>query len=150
MRIAVEYLIDEPLEAGWADLEDLASHDEWMTEAGSVEIVSDQDRGVGTVMRVPTHVGPLSTEDWIVVTSWEDRREIGASRSARSDHRRSPSSLRPRRCARSSVRREKTPVRSARCGSAARRQPRAGAARAACRRRTGRPSTPVKAPPEEQ
>ena len=77
MRIAVEHLIDEPLEAVWADLEDLASHDEWMTEAGSVEIVSDQDRGVGTVMRVPTHVGPLSTEDWIVVTSWEDRREIG-------------------------------------------------------------------------
>ena len=77
MRIAVEFLIDEPLEAVWADLEDLASHDEWMTEAGSVEIVSDQDRGVGTVMRVPTHVGPLSTEDWIVVTSSEDRREIG-------------------------------------------------------------------------
>ena len=77
MRIAVEHLVDEPIDVVWDDLADLGSHAEWMTEAGSIEIVSDRGTGVGTVLRVPTHVGPLSTEDWIVVTSWEDGTEIG-------------------------------------------------------------------------
>ena len=76
MRIAVEHLVDEPIDVVWVDLADLGSHAEWMTEAGSIEIVSDRVTGVGTVLRVPTHVGPLSTEDWIVVTSWEDGTEI--------------------------------------------------------------------------
>ena len=28
-------------------------------------------------MRVPTRVGPLTTEDWIIVTDWVEGREIG-------------------------------------------------------------------------
>ena len=77
MRIAVEHIVDDPIEVVWADLADLGTHAEWMTEAGSIEFVSPQRRGVGTVLLVPTHVGPLHTEDWIVVTSWDEGREIG-------------------------------------------------------------------------
>ena len=77
MRITVEHILDAPIADVWADVSILASHGEWMADADHVDIVSDIDRGVGTVMRVPTTVGPLSTEDWIIVTDWVEGSRIG-------------------------------------------------------------------------
>ena len=78
MQVSVSVLIEHtPVERVWADIADLESHGEWMQDAEAVEIVSDRRTGVGTVMRVPTRVGPLTTEDWIIVTEWVDRERIG-------------------------------------------------------------------------
>ena len=78
MQVSVSVLIeDTPIERVWQDIADLESHGEWMQDAEAVEIVSDQRSGVGTVMRVPTRVGPLTTEDWIIVTEWVDQEAIG-------------------------------------------------------------------------
>lgn len=77
MRVTVDVEIDAPLAAVWEDVADLASHAEWMADAESITFAGPRHSGVGTVLIVPTRVGPLTTEDWIIVTEWEERRRIG-------------------------------------------------------------------------
>jgi len=76
MRVTVSVSIDRPMSEVWHDLSDLSSHAEWMADAEAVEFASDRTSGVGTVMRVPTRIGPLSTEDWIIVTGWFEGERI--------------------------------------------------------------------------
>lgn len=61
----------------WDDVQQLETHVEWMADAESIEFEGEQKRGVGTVMRVLTKVGPLQTTDVIRVVSWEPNRTIG-------------------------------------------------------------------------
>lgn len=75
-RIEVLRQIKAPRETVWQKLADLASHAEWMADADEIEFLSDQTAGVGTIMRVPTSVGPLRTTDLIEVTGWDDGRSI--------------------------------------------------------------------------
>lgn len=49
-----------------------------MSDAGSIEFASDQRRGPGTVMRVPTRVGPFRTLDVIEITGWLEGERIDA------------------------------------------------------------------------
>lgn len=60
----------------WEELADLESHPQWMQDAGSIEFLTGQTSGVGTVMLVPTRVGPLRTTDVMEVVAWEDGRLI--------------------------------------------------------------------------
>lgn len=77
MRVRVSITIDEPIDVVWAEIADLSGHGEWMADAEQIEFVSSSTSGVGTVMRVPTRVGPLVTEDWIIVTEWIEGVRIG-------------------------------------------------------------------------
>jgi hypothetical protein len=54
----------------------MESHAEWMADAEGIDVVSTVRRGVGTVLRVPTRIGPLRTVDWIIVTDWIEGRSI--------------------------------------------------------------------------
>jgi carbon monoxide dehydrogenase subunit G len=63
----------------WEDVQQLETHVEWMADAESIEFAGEQKRGVGTVMRVLTKVGPLQTTDVIRVVSWEPNRTIGVT-----------------------------------------------------------------------
>lgn len=76
MQVTVSVEIDKPIDEVWADLANLASHAEWMADAEAVEFASESTSGTGTVMRVPTRVGPLTTEDWIIVTDWVELERI--------------------------------------------------------------------------
>lgn len=77
MHITVDVEIDAPLAEVWDDVADMASHAEWMADAESISFAGSRRSGVGTVLIVPTRVGPFTTEDWIIVTEWEERRRIG-------------------------------------------------------------------------
>lgn len=77
MRVTVAVDIDAPVEEVWADVANMASHSEWMADADRISFAGELRSGVGTVLIVPTRIGPLTTEDWIVVTEWEERRRIG-------------------------------------------------------------------------
>jgi uncharacterized protein YndB with AHSA1/START domain len=65
-----------PIERVWAELADLASHPEWMSDAGSVEFLTESHQGVGTLMRASTEVGPIRLADTMRVTEWDERRRI--------------------------------------------------------------------------
>lgn len=77
MQVTVSIDIDAPVDVVWADVADMASHAEWMADAESIRFAGERRSGVGAVLIVPTRVGPFTTEDWIIVTEWEDRRRMG-------------------------------------------------------------------------
>ena len=77
MQVTVSIDIDASVDEVWADVADMASHAEWMADAESISFAGDRRSGVGTVLIVPTRVGPLTTEDWIIVTEWFDRERMG-------------------------------------------------------------------------
>lgn len=77
MRVTVTVDIDAPVSDVWADVSDLSSHASWMADVESIRFVGDRHSGVGTILRVPTRVGPFRTDDWIIVTDWEAPHRIG-------------------------------------------------------------------------
>ena len=69
--VEVSTIVAAPIDDVWADLARLESHSEWMMDAEAIEFVTEQRTGVGTVIRVPTRVGPLTTVDQLEFTAWE-------------------------------------------------------------------------------
>ena len=77
MHVVVSTYIDAPPDEVWSDVSEMASHAEWMADAESITFASSTTSGVGTILVVPTRVGPLVTEDWIIVTRWDEGEAIG-------------------------------------------------------------------------
>lgn len=71
--------IAAPIEQVWARLSDLATHPEWMSDAVSLEFLTEQRRGVGTRIKVMTRIGPLRAVDLITVTDWSENQLLGAA-----------------------------------------------------------------------
>lgn len=70
-NVEVAVTVPAPIQEVWDDLAQLESHAEWMRDAEAIEFLTDQTEGVGTRMRVPTRVGPLTTVDEMEFTRWE-------------------------------------------------------------------------------
>ena len=79
MGATVAVLIDAPLERVWAAVADLASHVDWMADAERIDLTGPQHEGVGTLMKVLTRIGPLTTTDVMEVTVWEPPRRIAVA-----------------------------------------------------------------------
>lgn len=77
-RLEVSRLIPASREVVWAALSDLKSHSEWMADARAIEFEGNQRAGTGTLMKVPTRVGPFRTLDIIEITGWVDGERIDA------------------------------------------------------------------------
>jgi carbon monoxide dehydrogenase subunit G len=69
--IEVSVPIPAPIESVWDDLARIETHAEWMTDAVAIEFLSEARQGVGTRIRVPTKIGPLTTVDYMTFTEWE-------------------------------------------------------------------------------
>jgi hypothetical protein len=76
-RIRVSIPVDVPPRRLWADLQDIASHVEWMHDAVAIRFTSRQRRGVGTTFDCDTKVGPLRTTDHMEVTEWRPGKAMG-------------------------------------------------------------------------
>lgn len=74
---AVTVEIKAPLGFVWTRLSDLSSHSEWMSDAASISFVTEQRRGEGVRMRVPTRVGILRVTDLMEIDEWIDGKRIG-------------------------------------------------------------------------
>ena len=70
-RVHVSVDLPAPQEDVWADVSDLASHAEWMTDAETITFVGPQRREVGTVFDCVTRVGPIRLTDRMTVTAWD-------------------------------------------------------------------------------
>ena len=80
---SVSIPISAPVEVVWERLSDLPSHSVWMTDAASIFFLTDQRRGVGVRMKVPTRVGPLRVVDLMEVDEWDELQRIGVRRVGR-------------------------------------------------------------------
>jgi carbon monoxide dehydrogenase subunit G len=74
--IVISVLIQAPIAAVWTAISDLASHDQWMADAESIEFAGATTAGVGTRLNVVTRIGPLRTVDVLEVTEWIERQLI--------------------------------------------------------------------------
>ncbi|MDE0122417.1 MAG: SRPBCC family protein [bacterium] len=75
--VAVTVDIQAPLDFVWARLSDLSSHSEWMSDAASISFLTEQRRGEGVRMQVPTRVGVLRITDLMEIDEWIEGRRIG-------------------------------------------------------------------------
>lgn len=76
-HLRVSTRLDAPPTVVWADLEDIASHVEWMRDAVSITFTSPSRQGVGTTFDCATKVGPLRLTDRMEITAWEPNRAMG-------------------------------------------------------------------------
>jgi hypothetical protein len=71
-HLEVRTFIAAPPEDVWAVLEDLERQGDWMVDVRELEIVSEQRRGVGTVLRVTSELfGMPLVRDVMEITAWE-------------------------------------------------------------------------------
>jgi uncharacterized protein YndB with AHSA1/START domain len=63
--------IAAPPDDVWRAVERIESHTDWMLDAESITFRGDQREGVGAEFDCRTRVGPLHTNDHLVVTRWE-------------------------------------------------------------------------------
>lgn len=81
VAIAVETELDAPPDVVWSDIENIASHVEWMHDAESIWFTSAHTRGPGTTFEVETKVGPIRLTDVMEITEWEDESTMGVRHS---------------------------------------------------------------------
>ena len=77
MTVSVSIVIDAPPSVVWGLIEPIESHVEWMADAESITFTSEQHRGIGTTFECLTRIGPLRTNDRMIVTEWEPDRVMG-------------------------------------------------------------------------
>lgn len=80
-KIRVSTIVDAPPARVWADVEDIASHVEWMADAASIRFLSDRRSGVGTRFECDTKIGPFTTTDVMEITEWVPGKTMGVRHS---------------------------------------------------------------------
>lgn len=78
-KIRVSTVLDAPPDVVWADVEDIATHHEWMADAVAIRFLDEQRRGVGTRFECDTKVGPFRLTDVMEVTEWAPGRAMGVT-----------------------------------------------------------------------
>ncbi len=76
-RLKVRTTLAAPPSQVWDDIEDLASHTEWMRDAEVIRFTSERHSGVGTTFDCETRIGPFRLLDRMEITSWRPGREMG-------------------------------------------------------------------------
>ena len=76
-RIEVSTIIYKPIEVVWDEVKIMKNHVNWMQDAAKIDFISENKFGMDTKMKVLTKVGPLSLNDIITVTSWDEMKSIG-------------------------------------------------------------------------
>jgi uncharacterized protein YndB with AHSA1/START domain len=69
-HIAMNLVIDAPIEKVWASLADWESQGDWMLQT-TVDVTSEIREGVGTTIAAFTGIGKIGVMDHMQVTKWE-------------------------------------------------------------------------------
>ncbi len=77
--IRVTTMLDAPPDVVWADLQDIASHPQWMADAVGIRFLSAQTTGVGTTFECDTKVGPFRLTDVMEITEWKPGKAMGVT-----------------------------------------------------------------------
>ncbi len=70
-------MLDAPPHVVWADLQDIASHSQWMADAVAIRFLTLQTAGVGTRFECDTKVGPFRLTDVMEITEWTPGKAMG-------------------------------------------------------------------------
>ena len=61
----------------WEDLQHIDRHIEWMSDAESIRVLTDETEGVGVRFECVTRLGPIRLVDRMEVTDWRDDQAMG-------------------------------------------------------------------------
>lgn len=78
-RIRVSTVLDAPPEVVWADVQDIASHPQWMADAVGIRFLTAQTSGLGTRFECDTKVGPFRLTDVMEITEWSPGKAMGVT-----------------------------------------------------------------------
>lgn len=70
-------MLDAPPRAVWADVQDIATHPQWMADAVDIRFLTTQTTGVGTRFECDTKVGPFRLTDVMEITEWTPGKAMG-------------------------------------------------------------------------
>lgn len=76
-RLRVSVIVDAPPTRVWDDLQEIASHVEWMRDAVEIRFTSETTSGIGTTFDCRTKVGPIRLTDRMEITAWEPGKAMG-------------------------------------------------------------------------
>jgi len=65
----------------WADVQDIATHVEWMADATAIRFLGERTSGVGTRFECDTKVGPITLTDIMEITEWVPGKVMGVRHS---------------------------------------------------------------------
>ncbi len=77
VRITVETEIAAPPDVVWADIQQISSHVEWMSDADTITFTSEQTQGVGATFDCVTKIGPIRLNDKMEITEWVEAETLG-------------------------------------------------------------------------
>ncbi len=77
LTIELSQLVTASPEAVWADLSDISTHAQWMSDAEEIIFHGDQRQGRGTRFDCVTKVGPIRMTDRMEVIQWVEGSSIG-------------------------------------------------------------------------
>ncbi len=80
-KIKVTTVLDVTPEVLWNYVQHIDSHTQWMKDAHSISFTSTQRQGVGTTFDCLTKVGPISLNDKMEITRWEENVAMGVTHS---------------------------------------------------------------------
>ena len=72
MELSVSVEVDAPRQTVWDQLVDWETQSDWMVDAKSVEVVSEQRSGRGVTIHVPTNLLGVTVLDIMRVTEWRE------------------------------------------------------------------------------
>jgi hypothetical protein len=78
-HIRVSIIIDRPPSVVWRNVEDIASHVDWMADAVAIRFTSASKSGVGTTFDCDTKIGPIRLTDRMAITEWVPDSTMGVS-----------------------------------------------------------------------
>jgi hypothetical protein len=78
-RIRVSTILDASPGEVWADVQDIASHPQWMADAVGIRFLGAQTSGVGTRFECATKVGPIRLTDVMEITEWTPGKAMGVT-----------------------------------------------------------------------
>ncbi|MCP5025995.1 MAG: SRPBCC family protein [Actinomycetia bacterium] len=77
VEVNVAVIIDRTPAIVWSQVEDIATHVEWMQDAVAIDFDTDQRQGEGTSFVCATRVGPIRIQDHMEITEWVEGRRMG-------------------------------------------------------------------------
>jgi hypothetical protein len=78
-RIRVRTILDASPSEVWADVQDIASHPQWMADAVGIRFLGQQTSGVGTRFECATKIGPFRLTDVMEITEWSPGKAMGVT-----------------------------------------------------------------------
>lgn len=75
--VAVEVIINAPVDFVWDDVEDISSHVTWMQDAREIRFLTSTIEGVGVRFECDTVIGPIKLTDIMEITDWQPSQRMG-------------------------------------------------------------------------